>query len=234
MTSTTYELFPDESRVTAMRAAAVRALDRVEPGSLLGVGTGTTVGQFIELLAASDRRPVAAVASSRRTAHLLLAAGIDVVPLPETGRVPLYIDGADEVDGALRLVKGGGGAHAREKVLACAADLFVCIVDDSKMVSSLGSGPVPVEVLPFARHWVARRLSEMGGRPVHRVDFVTDNGNELLDVHGLDLTDPCSVECAIACIPGVVACGIFALRPADVVCAGDADGAVVEMRPPTR
>ncbi len=234
MSSGTFELFPEESRVTAMRAAAVRALDHVEPGSLLGVGTGATVGQLIEALATSPHRPAAAVASSRRTAHLLLAAGIDVVPLPESGRIPLCIDGADEVDGALRLIKGGGGAHAREKVLACAADLFVCIVDDSKVVSALGAGPVPVEVLPFARHWVARRLSELGGRSVHRVDFVTDNGNELLDVHGLDLGDPCSVECAIACIPGVVACGIFALRPADVTYVGDATGAVVEMRPPTR
>jgi ribose 5-phosphate isomerase A len=107
-------------------------------------------------------------------------------------------------------------------------------VDDSKVVPALGAGPVPVEVLPFARHWVARRLSELGGRSVHRVDFVTDNGNELLDVHGLDLADPRSVECAIACIPGVVACGIFALRPADVAYVGDAAGAVVEMRPPTR
>jgi ribose 5-phosphate isomerase A len=234
MTSNTYELFPDEARARGMRAAAVRALEHVEPGSLLGVGTGATVGQLIELLATSERRPAAAVASSRRTAHLLLAAGIDVVPLPESGRVPLYIDGADEVDPALRMVKGGGGAHAREKVLACAAELFVCIVDDSKMVPALGSGPVPVEVLPFARYWVARRLSELGGRSAHRVDFVTDNGNELLDVHGLDLSDPCAVECAIACIPGVVACGIFARRPADVAYVGDAAGAVVEMRPPTR
>lgn len=233
MTPSTYELFPDEARTVAMRAAAVRALEHVEPGSLMGIGTGATVAQFIEVLAASDRRPIEAVASSRRTAHLLLAAGIDVVPLPDSGRVPLYIDGADEVDPVMRLIKGGGGAHAREKVLACAADLFVCIVDDSKVVPALG-GPVPVEVLPFARHWVARQLSELGGRAVPRVEFVTDNGNELLDVYGLSLADPGAVECSIACIPGVVACGIFALRPADVVYAGDATGAVVEMRPPTR
>lgn len=234
MTSGTYELFPDEARTKAMRAAAVRALGHVEPGSLLGVGTGATVAQFIEVLASSDRCPGEAVASSRRTAHLLLAAGIDVVPLPDSGRVPLYIDGADKVDPMLRLIKGGGGAHAREKVLACAADLFLCIVDDSKVVPALGGGPVPVEVLPFARHWVARRLSEIGARAVPRVDVVTDNGNEVLDVYGLDLADPGSVECSIACIPGVVACGIFALRAADIVYAGDASGAVVEMRPPTR
>jgi len=234
MTSGTYELFPDEARTVAMRAAAVRALEHVGPGSLMGIGTGATVAQFIEVLAASDRCPGEAVASSRRTAHLLLAAGIDVVPLPDSGRVPLYVDGADEVDPLLRLIKGGGGAHAREKVLACSADLFVCIVDDAKVVPALGRGPVPVEVLPFARHWVVRRLSELGGRAVPRIDFVTDNGNELLDVYGLSLTDPRSVECAIVCIPGVVACGIFALRPADIVYAGDASGAVVEMRPPTR
>ena len=234
MTSGTFELFPDEGRAAAMRSASLRALDHVEPGSLLGVGTGATVGQFIELLAASDRRPAAAVASSRRTAHLLLAAGIEVVPLPEAGSLPLYIDGADEIDPRLRLIKGGGGAHAREKVLACAAELFVCIADDSKLVSVLGTRPVPVEVLPFARHWVTRRLAEMGGRAAHRVDFVTDNGNELLDVYGLDLSDPCALECAIACVPGVVACGIFALRPADVAYVGDAEGAVVETRRPTR
>ena len=234
MTSSTFELFPDEGRALAMRAASLRALDHVEPGSLLGVGTGATVGQFIEVLAASDRRPSAAVASSRRTAHLLLAAGIEVVPVPERGRIPLYIDGADEIDPALRMIKGGGGAHGREKVLACAADLFVCIADDSKVVLTLGTRPVPIEVLPFARHWVARRMAELGGRAVHRVDFVTDNGNELLDVHGLDLSDPCALECAIACVPGVVACGIFALRPADVSYVGDAKGAVIETWTPTR
>ena len=234
MTSNTYELFPDEARTLAMRAAALRALDHVEPDSLLGVGTGMTVGQFIEVLAASDRRPSAAVASSRRTAHLLLAAGIEVVPLPESGRVPLYIDGADEIDPLLRMIKGGGGAHGREKVLACAAELFVCIADDSKVVPTLGGRPVPVEVLPFARHWVARRLAELGGRAAYRADFVTDNGNELLDVSGLDLSDPRALECAIACIPGVVACGIFALRPADVAYVGDGSGAAVELHPSTR
>jgi ribose 5-phosphate isomerase A len=231
---TSYELFPDEARTVAMRAAADHALGHVEPGALLGVGTGATVGLFIERLAASDRRPAAAVASSRHTAHLLLAAGIDVEPLPESGRISVYIDGADEVDPALRLVKGGGGAHAREKVLACAAELFVCIADDSKVVPVLGSRPVPVEVLPFARNYVARRLGELGGRAVYRSDFVTDNGNELLDVHGLDLSDPCALECAIECVPGVVAVGIFALRPADVLYVGDGSGSVVETRPPTR
>jgi ribose 5-phosphate isomerase A len=234
VTNTTFELFPDEGRAIGMRAAALRALDHVEAGALLGVGTGATVGQFIELLASSDHCPSAAVASSRRTAHLLLAAGIEVVPLPEDGRLPLYVDGADEIDQALHLIKGGGGAHAREKVLACAADVFVCIGDDSKLVALLGARPVPVEVLPFARHWVARRLAELGGRAVHRVDVVTDNGNEVLDVHGLDLSDPCATECAVACIPGVVACGIFAMRRADVAYVGSTDGAVVELRPRTR
>jgi ribose 5-phosphate isomerase A len=228
MPSSTSDLMPGEERTRAMRAAAAAALMRVEPGSLLGVGTGATVGHFIELLAASDRRPAAAVASSLRTAHLLLAAGIKVVPLPEPGRIALYVDGADEVDAGLRMIKGGGGAHAREKVLACAAESFVCIADETKVVEVLGARPVPLEVLPFARAWVTRRVAELGGHTVHRVGYVTDNGNELLDVHGLELADPCALECVLECIAGVVACGIFALRPADVVFVGLLGGGVRE------
>jgi len=217
---------PNEPRDRAIRAAAGAALQLVEPGLLLGVGTGTTVNVFIELLAASERPPAAAVASSVRTAHLLQAAGIEVVTLPESGRLALYVDGADEIDTGLRLVKGGGGAHTREKVLAAASDSFVCIADDTKLVGVLGGRPVPVEVLPFAVNYVTRGLRALGGHVVARAGFVTDNGNEVLDAHGLDLADPTVVETAIDCIAGVVACGIFALRPADIVLIGHPDCAV--------
>jgi len=216
----------DEERARAVRACAGAALRLVDPDQVLGIGTGTTVNVFIELLIASDRRPAFAVASSVRTAHLLQAAGIEVMPLPESGRLLLYVDGADEVDAGLRLIKGGGGAHTREKVLAASAETFVCIADDSKLVPVLGGRPVPVEVLPFARNYVTRGLRAMGGHVVARAGFVTDNGNEVLDVHGLDLTDPAGIERAIDCVAGVVACGLFALRPADIAFIGHADGAV--------
>lgn len=206
-----------------MRASAGAALRLVDPRELLGVGTGQTVGVFIELLLASERCPSRAVASSVRTAHLLTAGGVEVVPLPEPGRIPLYVDGADEIDAGLRLIKGGGGAHAREKVLAAASDVFVCIADDSKVTSRLGQRSVPVEVLPFARTYVTRALRAMGGRVIPRAGFVTDNGNEVLDVDDLPFTDPAAVERAIDCVAGVVACGIFALRPADTVLIGHAD-----------
>lgn len=216
----------DEARERAARAAAGAVLPLIDPAQLLGVGTGSTVNVFIELLLASERRPAAAVASSVRTAHLLQDAGIEVVPLPESGRIALYVDGADEIDTGLRLIKGGGGAHAREKVLAAASDTFVCIADDSKLVDALGGRPVPVEVLPFARNYVTRGLRELGGHVVARAGYVTDNGNEVLDVHGLELSDPEAVERAIDCIPGVVACGIFALRTADTVLIGHPDCSV--------
>jgi ribose 5-phosphate isomerase A len=222
----------DGSRDRAVRAAAGAALALVDPAELLGVGTGTTVAVFIELLASSDRRPAAAVASSVRTAHLLQAAGIEVIALPESGRLTLYIDGADDIDPLLRLVKGGGGAHTREKVLADAADTFVCIADDSKLVAALGVRPVPVEVLPFARAYATRELREMGGHAFARAGFVSDNGNEVLDVTGLDLTDPAAVESAIDCVAGVLSCGIFALRGADVAFIGHADCSVDRLERP--
>lgn len=216
----------------AKRAAAIAALRFLGPASPIGVGTGSTAEAFIEALASLEHPPAAAVASSVSTAHLLRAAGIEVVPLPLSGRLALYVDGADEVDGLLRLVKGNGGAHTREKVLAEAADLFVCIVDDSKPLAAITGRVVPVEVMPMARSYVARRLADFGGKVVQRPGFVTDNGNEVLDVHGLDLTDPCGLECRIDCIAGVVGCGIFALRPADVLLVGHDDGAVEESRRP--
>lgn len=218
----------------AKRAAAIAALRFVGSASPIGVGTGSTAEAFIEALASLEHPPAAAVASSLGTAHLLRAAGIDVTPLPPSGRIAFYVDGADEVDPLLRMVKGSGGAHTREKVLADAADLFVCIVDDSKPVPVLVGRVVPVEVLPMARVYVARRLADMGGKVVQRPGFVTDNGNEVLDVHGLDLSDSSGLECRIECISGVVGCGIFAIRPADVLLVGHDDGSVEESRRPVR
>ena len=172
------------------------------------------------------------MASSVRTAHRLQAASIEVVPPPDSGRLVRYIDGADEVDPRLRLIKGGGGAHSREKVLASASDTFICIVDESKIVQSLGRRPVPVEVLPFARAFVARELRAMGAHVVERPGFVTDNGNAVLDASGLDLTDPGATERSVECIAGVVACGIFGLRRPDLVIVGHPDGTVEHLRPP--
>jgi ribose 5-phosphate isomerase A len=215
----------------AKRAAAVAALSFIEAGSVIGVGTGTTASAFVDALAQhSGPRPVAAVASSLETAHLLRAAGIEVSPLPPSGRIPLYIDGADEVDEALRMLKGHGGAHTREKVLASAADVFVCIVDDSKPIEGLTGRTVPVEYLPMARAFVAREIEKLGGNSVHRPGFVTDNGNELFDVYGLDVSEPGYLEGRLEDIPGVVCCGIFARRAADVLIVGRADGSVETRR----
>jgi ribose 5-phosphate isomerase A len=217
-----------DARERARRTAAAAALRFVEPGTIVGVGTGRTAAAFIVALRDADRRPAAAVASSQATERSLIEAGIDVVPLPVSGRIPLYVDGADAADPALRLIKGAGGAHAREKVLASASALFVCIVDDSKPAISLEEHVVPVEVLPMARAYVAEQLSALGADVAARDGFVTDNGNEVLDARGLDFTDPGSLERRIEVIPGVVACGIFALRPADVLLVGHDDGSVSE------
>jgi ribose 5-phosphate isomerase A len=217
-------------RERAMQAAAAAALDFVEPGSVIGVGTGRTAAAFVAALAASDRRPAAAVASSLATADLLRGAGIDVVPLPASGRLPLYVDGADFVDGGLRLLKGAGGAHAREKVLASASDLFVCIVDDSKCAAALAGHALPVEALDVALSYVTRELAALGAQVLLRDGTTTDNGNPVLDADGLDLSDPEAMECRIECIPGVVACGLFAHRRADVLVVGHADGSVTERR----
>ena len=216
-------------------AAAEAALEHVLPGATIGVGTGSTVAFFIEALGRlpSGRRPGAAVASSEATASGLRLAGIPVVGLDsvgggarpgatpgETALLPVYVDGADEVDPELRLIKGGGGAHAREKVLATASALFVCIVDEAKLVPRLGAFPVPLEVVPMAAAFVAVRVGRLGGRAAPRPGFVTDNGNAVLDVTGLDLSDPEGLEVELSGIPGVLDCGIFARRRADVVLVG--------------
>lgn len=207
------------------RASAKAALEYVPTGATIGVGTGSTAELFIEELAARPGLIAAAVASSEASAAALRAVGIRVLdPAAAPYPLPLYVDGADEVDPELRLIKGGGGAHTREKVLATAAELFVCIVDESKLVERLGRAPVPLEVVPMARPLVARRLTALGATVAERLGFATDNGNAVLDAMGLDLSDPEGLEVELDAIPGVVECGIFARRRADVVLVGAAAG----------
>ena len=213
------------------RQAAEAALAYVEGHEIIGVGAGTTVEHFIRAMGRTGVRPRAAVAASDRTRALLEAHGITPVGLArELLPLPVYVDGADEVDGECRLIKGGGGALTREKVLASASQLFVCIADAGKLVRSLGTFPLPVEVVPMALHLVERELERLGGTPVLREDYETDNANVIVDVHGLAFEDPLALELAIDAIPGVVECGIFARRTADVVLLGTASG-VRTLRP---
>lgn len=206
------------------KAAAQAALEYVADDAVIGVGTGSTANHFIELLAAQRRRIEGTVASSDATAARLRRHGIPVYDLNGVGTVPVYVDGADEADHNLRLVKGGGGAFTREKILAAAAEKFVCIADDSKLVSVLGKFPVPVEVIPMARSYVARQIVKLGGNPIWRDGFVTDNGNVVLDIYNLNLTDPVAVEAELNQITGVVTNGVFARRPADVLILGTEEG----------
>jgi ribose 5-phosphate isomerase A len=204
------------------RLAAEAALAHVEDGMVLGVGTGSTVAQFIEALKDRKIKLEGAVSSSRATSEHLKSAGIPELELNSTGDLPLYIDGADEATPHGALIKGGGAALTREKVVAAASRRFVCIIDDSKLVDVLGTFPLPVEVIPMARSYVARRLVTLGGQPVWREGVVTDNGNAILDVHHLNIVDPGSLEAAINAIAGVVTVGLFAARGADeLLIAGD-------------
>lgn len=202
---------------TGKQASAAAALAYVEDGDIVGVGTGSTVNLFIPLLAARRDRIKGAVSSSQASTALLKQHGIPVMELNESGDLPVYIDGADEVDPHQRLIKGGGGALTREKVIASVSRRFVCIVDASKQVGVLGKFPLPVEVIPMARSAVARALVKLGGQPVLREGYITDNGNPILDVWNLQITDPRSLEQQINNLPGVVTVGLFALRGADVV-----------------
>ena len=199
------------------RLVGEAALDHVRPDSIIGVGTGSTVNCFIDSLIKSGIQIEAAVSSSEATTRLLKAGGIRVLDLNQTGGLDVYIDGADEFDAHRRLIKGGGGALTREKIVAAASKTFVCIADQSKQVNVLGAYPLPLEVIPLARSLVARKMVALGGQPEWREGFTTDNGNWILDVHNLDLVDPVSMEKTINNIPGVVTCGLFALRPADLV-----------------
>jgi ribose 5-phosphate isomerase A len=204
------------------KAAALAALEYVEDGMTVGVGTGSTVNHFIAALRERRQRIAGAVSSSEASTRLLKEAGIEVRALNDTGDLPLYVDGADEATRHLALVKGGGGALTREKIVAAASRRFVCIVDDTKIVDVLGRFPLPVEVIPMARSLVARKLAGLGGQPVLRQGFRTDNGNEILDVHNLKITDPSALEEKIGLLVGVVEVGLFARRGADVLLvAGD-------------
>jgi len=206
------------------RRAALAALELVGSGATIGVGTGSTVSFLIEALAGCPDRVRRAVSSSEGTSARLRAAGIALVDLNDLTELDLYIDGADEASPARHLIKGGGGALTREKIVAAAAKRFVCIVDDGKMVAVLGRFPLPLEVIPMARALVERELSARGGRPVWRQGFITDNGNHILDIHGLVITDPVALERDLNQIAGVVTVGLFAARPADLLLVGTATG----------
>lgn len=197
--------------------AAKAALDYIPHGANLGVGTGSTVNEFIDLLPSVKDRIETLVSSSRATTERLEERGFEVSTLNSVGDIDVYVDGADEATKHMQLIKGGGGALTREKILAGAARKFVCIIDDSKLVGMLGSFPLPVEVIPMAQSFVARKMVKMRGQPIWRENFVTDNGNHILDVHNLQISNPLELENRINQIPGVVTVGIFANRPADVL-----------------
>jgi len=211
---------PDDRK----KRAAHAALDYLADGMIVGVGTGSTVNHFMDALAGMRARIAGAVSSSEASTELLRAARIDVLDLNSVGSLELYVDGADEATRHRYLIKGGGGALTREKIVAYAARQFVCIVDDSKLVDVLGKFPLPVEVIPMARSLVARELTRRGGRPVWREKCITDNGNHILDVHHLGILDPPALEADLNQIPGVVTVGLFARRPADVLLVGSAAG----------
>jgi ribose 5-phosphate isomerase A len=204
---------PDEKK----KAVAMAALDYVESGWVIGVGTGSTANHFIDGLAKIKGKLDGVVASSNATAERLKKTGIPVLDLNATGDLPLYVDGADEATKHLHLIKGGGGALTREKIVAAASKKFVCIADDSKLVDVLGKFPLPVEVISMARSYVARQIVQLGGQPVLRENFKTDNGNIILDVYNLNILNPVELEEKLDHIAGVVTNGLFACRPADVL-----------------
>ena len=206
------------------KAAAEAALEYINSGDIVGVGTGSTANHFIDYLGRIKGRIEGAVASSEASAKLLRAQGIEVMELNNVGDLPVYVDGADEATKHGYMIKGGGGALTREKIVAQASEKFVCIADDSKLVNVLGEFPLPVEVIPMARSLVARYLVDLGGQPEYRVGFVTDNGNIILDVRNMQIVDPKTLETQLNQMPGVVTNGLFAHRGADVMLFGGASG----------
>ena len=214
----------DELKQAVGRAAADYVAEHAPAGSIIGVGTGSTANCFIDALAPLKDRYRGAVASSEATRKRLESHGFAVLDLNEVDDIPIYVDGADEIDHGLHMVKGGGGALTREKIVAAVARSFVCIADESKLVDTMGRFPLPVEVIPMARAYVARELAKQGGQPVLREGFVTDNGNVILDVKGLSITDPVALEERINQITGVVTNGLFAKRKAQVLLLGTGSG----------
>ena len=206
------------------KAAAHAALDHVVEDSIVGVGTGSTVNHFIDALAGMRDRIRGAVSSSEASTQRLRAHGIEVFDLDGIESLPVYVDGADEIDGGFAMIKGGGGALTREKIVAAVAGKFICVCDQSKLVGTLGQFPLPVEVIPMARSHVTRALRGLGGEPRLREGFVTDNGNLILDVHGLSITDPAGLETTLNGIVGVVTNGLFARRGADLLLLATPEG----------
>lgn len=209
------------------QAVALAALDYIEEGEIIGIGTGSTANYFIDALAQKKHLIEATVASSEASAERLKSHGIPVYDLNAVDRIAVYIDGADEIDSGLNMIKGGGGALTREKIVASVAEKFVCIADDSKLVDVLGKFPLPVEVIPMARSAVARALVKLGGDPVERKDFITDNGNIILDTYNLRISEPLALEESINNIVGVVCNGIFAQQKASIALLGSDDGVKV-------
>jgi len=207
----------DELKQAVAQAAADYVAQNVPAGSIVGVGTGSTANFFIDALARIKDHVAATVASSEATQKRLEGHGIKVLDLNDVTSMPVYVDGADEITAKLEMVKGGGGALTREKIVAAVADKFVCVCDESKLVDTLGKFPLPVEVIPMAREYVAREIVALGGQPKLREGFVTDNGNVILDVHGLRIADPAGFETALNAIVGVVTNGLFARRGADLL-----------------
>jgi len=200
------------------RKTAEAAIEYIRDARVIGVGTGSTVNHFIDCLIDFKIDIEGAVSSSEGTTQRLKEAGISVLDLNDVDEIKVYIDGADEVDPHKQLIKGGGGALTREKIIADACSQFVCIVDESKMVDTLGAFPLPIEVIPMSRSYVARQvMSRFGGQPEWRENFITDNGNQIIDIHNLDITDPIALEKAINDIPGVITVGLFAIKPADII-----------------
>lgn len=214
----------DELKQAVAKAAADHVAKTAPAGSIIGVGTGSTANFFIDALAPLKDRYKGAVASSEATRQRLEGHGIKVFDLNDVDAIPVYVDGADEIDAGLNMIKGGGGALTREKIVAAVAKRFVCICDASKLVDTMGKFPLPVEVIPMARAHVARELAKLGGTPVLRENFITDNGNLILDVKGLTISDPKGLEAQINQITGVVTNGLFAVRPANLLLLGTADG----------
>lgn len=206
------------------KQAAWAALEYITTDGVVGVGTGSTVNHFIDALATIKHRIEGAVSSSNASTQRLKDYGIEVFDLNQVNEVAVYVDGADESNHALQLIKGGGGALTREKIIAAVADKFVCIADSSKRVDILGKFPLPVEVIPMSRSYVAREIVKLGGQPVYREGVITDNGNVILDVHGLDIMEPIKLEKTLNDIVGVVTNGLFAMRPADVLLLGSENG----------